>query len=38
MLEMLAEVLGAEFTPRMREVWTTFYTFLAGAMQRGGPG
>ena len=35
MLEMLAEVLGAEFTPDVREAWATFYSATAKAMKRG---
>jgi hemoglobin-like flavoprotein len=35
MLEMLAEVLGAEFTPGVREAWATFYSATAKAMKRG---
>jgi hemoglobin-like flavoprotein len=35
LLEMLAEVLDAEFTPPVRETWTGFYQFMARTMQAG---
>jgi len=35
MIEMLAEVLVEDFTPKVREAWVTFYNFMAGAMKEG---
>jgi hemoglobin-like flavoprotein len=35
MLDMLAEVLGDEFTPATRQAWTEFYTYTAETMKRG---
>ncbi len=35
MLDMLAEVLGNDFTPATREAWVAFYTHTAEAMKRG---
>ena len=35
MLDMLAEVLGDEFTPATREAWTAFYVFASETMKRG---
>jgi len=35
LLEMLAEVLDAEFTPPVREAWTEFYQLIARTMQAG---
>jgi hemoglobin-like flavoprotein len=33
--EMLAEVLGPQFTPATRAVWEEYLTFIADAMKRG---
>lgn len=35
MLDMLAEVLGNDFTPATREAWVAFYTYTAETMKRG---
>jgi len=35
MLEMLADVLGAEFTPMVNEAWAKFYGFMAETMKSG---
>lgn len=35
MLDMMAEVLGRDFTPATREAWAAFYHIAAEAMKRG---
>jgi hemoglobin-like flavoprotein len=35
MLDMLAEVLGEEFTPATRQAWTEFYVYASDTMKRG---
>ena len=35
MLEMLADVLGPEFTPPVQDAWASFYTLMAETMKRG---
>ena len=35
MLDMLAEVLGREFTPVVGEAWANFYAFVAETMKSG---
>src|SRR5436309_3317242 len=35
MLEMLADVLRAEFTPAVHEAWAKFYNFMAETMKSG---
>src|SRR5262249_18708475 len=35
LLDMLAEVLGAEFTPAARAAWAELYAFIAQTMLRG---
>ena len=35
MLEMLAAVLGAEFTPSVHEAWANFYHLMARTMMTG---
>ena len=36
MLDMLAEVLGREFTPMVRDAWAKFYNFTAETMKSSG--
>ena len=35
LLDMLASVLGRDFTPALREAWTALYGTIATTMQRG---
>ncbi len=35
MIGMLADVLGAQFNPRVRDAWMSFYRFMAEAMKSG---
>ena len=35
LLDMFASVLGRDFTPMLREAWTTLYGTIATTMQRG---
>jgi hemoglobin-like flavoprotein len=35
MIDMLAEVLGEDFTPPVREAWTGFYRFMSETMRSG---
>ena len=34
-LDMLAEVIGKNWTPELREAWLAFYVFTSNAMKRG---
>ena len=35
MVDMLAEVLGKQFTAATKQAWLDFYTFIAETMKRG---
>ncbi|MFO1326805.1 MAG: globin domain-containing protein [Rubrivivax sp.] len=37
LLDTLESGLGADFTPALRQAWSTVYAALAGAMQAGSP-